>query len=109
MFDGEPLQCCERAANDKFYQHCHERALNPNKFPDVTLRELVDVEDIFEINVVVYALELDDQSPKATVVQLSRKKYERMMYVNFHESHFSFTFDIAKYCQRYECSRCSEF
>jgi len=102
------IKGCERAAKEKFYQYCHVRDLNPNKFPGVTLRELVDVEDIFEINVVVYALELDDRSPKATVVQLSRKKYERTMYVNLHESHFSYIFDISKYCQRYECPRCSE-
>jgi len=92
-----------------FSKYCHVRALNPNKFPGVTLRELVDVEDIFEINVMVYALELDDQSPKATVVQLSRKKYERTVYVNLHESHFSYIFEFSKYCQRYECPRCSEF
>jgi len=70
---------------------------------------LVDLEDVFEINVVVYALELDDQSPKPTVVQLSRKKYERTMCVNLHESHFSYIFDVSKYCQRYECPHCSEF
>jgi len=108
LFDGASLDC-ERAAKEKFYKYCHERELNPNKFPGVTLRELVDVEDIFEINVVVYALELDDQSPKATVVQLSRKMYERTMNVNLHESNFSCIFDVSKYCQRYECPRCSEF
>jgi len=58
---------------------------------------------------VVYALELDDDSPKATVVQLSRKKYERTMYVNLHESNFSYIFDVSKYCRRYESPRCSEF
>ena len=57
----------------------------------------------------MYALELDDDSPKATVVQLSRKKYERTMYVNLHESHFSYIFDVSKYCRRYKCPRCSEF
>jgi len=31
------------------------------------------------------------------------------MYVNLHESHFSFIFDISKYCQLCECPRCSEF
>jgi len=108
LFDGASLDC-ERASKEKFYQYCHERGLNPNKFAGVTLRELVDVEDIFKMNVMVYALELDDQSPKATVVQLSRKKYERTMYVNLHESHFSYIFDVSKYCQRYKCPRCSEF
>jgi len=88
---------------------CHERDLNPNKFPSVTLRELNDVEDIFEVNVMVYSLELDSDSSKATVVQPSRKKYKRTMYVNLHESHFSFIFDIFKYCQLYACPRCSEF
>jgi len=73
------------------------------------LRELNDVEDIFEINVMMYSLELDSDSPKATVVQPSRKKYKRTLYVNLHESHFSFIFDISKYCQLYECPRCSEF
>jgi len=56
----------------------------------------------------VYSLELDDQY-KATVVQLSRKKYERTMYVNLHESHFSYIFDVSKYCQRYECTRVAWF
>ena len=45
-----------------FFQYCHERELNPNIFPGVTLRELVDVEDIFEINVVMYVLELESSS-----------------------------------------------
>jgi len=31
------------------------------------------------------------------------------MYVNLHESHFSYIFDVSKHCQRYECPRCSEF
>jgi len=88
---------------------CHERDLNSNKFPSVTLRELNDVEDIFEINVMVYSLELDSDSPKPTVVQPSRKKYKRTMHVNLHESHFSFIFDISKYCQLYKCPRCSDF
>jgi len=109
LFDGNEPHSCEHATKERFYQYCHERELNPNKFPGVTLRELVDVEDIFEINVVVYALELDDQSPEATVVQLSHKKYKRTMYVNLHESHFSYIFDVSKYCLRYECPRCSEF
>jgi len=108
LFDGVSLDC-ERATKEKFYRYCHEQKLIPNKFAGVTLRELVDVEDIFEINVVVYALELDDQSPEATLVQLSCKKYERTMYVNLHESHFSYIFDVSKYCQRYECPHCSEF
>ena len=73
---------------------CHERDLNPNTFPSVTLRELNDVEDIFEITVMVYSLELDSASPKATVVQPSRKKNKRTLYVNLHESHFSFIFSI---------------
>jgi len=95
LFDGASLDC-ERATKEKFYKYCHEQKLNPNKFPGVTLRELIYVEDVFEINVVVYALELDDQSAKATVAQLSRKKYERTMYVNLHESHFKLHFRCFK-------------
>jgi len=95
LFDGEPLQCCERTTKEKFYQCCHERELSPNKFPGFSLREMMDVEDIFVNNVMVYSLERDDQSPEATVVQLSRKKYKRTMHVNLHESHFSYIFDFS--------------
>jgi len=38
LFDGASLDC-ERASKEKFYQYCHERGLNPNKFAGVTLRE----------------------------------------------------------------------
>ena len=74
LFDAEQLHSCERAAKDKICNYCHEQKLNPNKFPGVTLHELVDVEDIFKINVMVYSLDLDQDSPKATVVQPCRKK-----------------------------------
>ena len=73
LFDGASLDC-ERAANEKFYKNCHEREFNPNKFPGVTLRELVDVEDIFQINVAVYSLEVDHQSPKAWIGNLRPAK-----------------------------------
>jgi len=49
LFDGEPLQCCERAAKDKFYQYCPVWVLNPNKFPGVTLRELVEVKTFLKL------------------------------------------------------------
>jgi len=72
LFDGASCDC-ERETKEKLCKYCHEQKLNPNKFSGVILHELVDVEDIFEINVMVFALELDDQYPEATVVQLSRK------------------------------------
>ena len=33
LFDGKPLQYCERATKERFYKYYHERELNPNKFP----------------------------------------------------------------------------
>jgi len=58
---------------EKFYKCCHERVVNSKKFPGITLHELVAVEDVFEINVMIYLFELHGDYPKAYFLQMSRK------------------------------------
>jgi len=44
----------------------------------------------------LHSLELEDVVPKATLVQMSRKKYEIAMHLG--ESRFSYIFDFSKEC-----------
>ncbi|XP_071492843.1 uncharacterized protein [Diadema antillarum] len=98
-----------------------------NKFPGVKLSELSDVEEFFQINIIVYQLvpvgdesiggdcgkEVNDvctptvsstetekdlfsseQTVAATLIRRGLDKFAETLYVNLHDSHFSYIIDI---------------
>ena len=78
-------------------------------FAGVTLDDLHKVESKFETNVVVYQLvEIDNGKTMAELVRRSPAQYQETMYVNLHESHYSYIQDIGKYCHSYKCSKCEQ-
>ena len=78
-------------------------------FAGVTLDDLHTVESKFETNVVVYQLvEIDNGKTMAELVRRSPAQYQETMYVNLHESHYSYIQDIGKYCHSYRCRKCGD-
>ena len=78
-------------------------------FAGVTLDDLLKVESKFETNVVVYQLvEIDNGKTMAELVRRSPAQYQETMYVNLHESHYSYIQDIGKYCHSYRCRKCGD-
>ena len=78
-------------------------------FAGVTLDDLHKVESKFETNVVVYQLvEIDNGKTMAELVRRSPAQYQETMYVNLHESHYSYIQDIGKYCHSYRCRKCGD-
>ena len=76
-------------------------------FAGVTLDDLHKVESKFETNVVVYHLvEIDNGKTMAELVRRSPAQYQETMYVNLHESHYSYIQDIGKYCHSWRCRNC---
>ena len=76
-------------------------------FAGVTLDDLHKVESKFETNVVVYQLvEIDNGKTMAELVRRSPAQYQETMYVNLHESHYSYIQDIGKYCHSWRCRNC---
>ena len=76
-------------------------------FAGVTLDDLHKVESKFETNVVVYQLvEIDNGKTMAKLVRRSPAQYQETMYVNLHESHYSYIQDIGKYCHSWRCRNC---
>ena len=76
-------------------------------FAGVTLDDLHKVESKFETNVVVYQLvEIDNGKRMAELVRRSPAQYQETMYVNLHESHYSYIQDIGKYCHSWRCRNC---
>ena len=78
-------------------------------FVGVTLDDLHKVESKFETNVVVYQLvEIANGKTMAELVRRSTGCGKTTMYVNLHESHYSYIQDIGKYCHSYRCRKCGD-
>ena len=73
-------------------------------FVGVTLDDLHKVESKFETNVVVYQLvEIANGKTMAELVRRSTGHYTETMYVNLHETHYSYIRDINMYCHSWRC------
>ena len=94
------------------------------KFCGVKLKELIDLEHLYEVNIFVYALEPtkqdgeeneddepDDTKPEiaAELIHRSLCHYPSTLYLNLYQRHFSYIKDLKKYTKSYCCSRCGKF
>ena len=78
-------------------------------FVGVTLDDLHKVESKFETNVVVYQLvEIANGKTMAELVRRSTGHYPETMYVNLHETHYSYIRDINMYCHSWRCRNCEQ-
>ena len=82
------------------------------KFAGVSVKDLYRVETVFRTNVCVYSLvkpnENDaDERPTAELIRRSICKYPTTLYLNLHETHFSFISDVRMYCHSYRCRTCN--
>ena len=84
------------------------------EFAGVTLFDLYRVETTFQTNVCVYQLvkpdaeDAEDGKSTAELVCRSLCKYPETMYLNLHETHFSFIQDVHMYCNSYRCRKCGD-
>ena len=78
-------------------------------FVGVTLDDLHKVESKFETNVVVYQLvEIANGKTMAELVRRPTGHYTETMYVNLHETHYSYIRDINMYCHSWRCRNCEQ-
>ena len=108
-------------------QHYYERYRGffpeKKKFFGVKLKELHDLEQIYEVNISVYSLEPtkpdgeegdEDKTEEENTVpdiasQLVHRSlchYPSTLYLNLYQNHFSYIKDLKKYVKSYSCSRC---
>ena len=83
------------------------------RFAGVTLDDLYRIETTFQTNVCVYKLvesddDDDDGKKIAELVRRSLCHYSDTMYLNLHETHFSYIQNIQMYCHSYKCRKCGE-
>ena len=99
---------------------------NPGKFNGVPLKDLPELEKLFEVNIVVYSLEPtrsegeqgyetngvdDNERPEiaAHLIQRSHHHYGSTLYLNLYKYHFSYIKSLARYSKSYQCSRCGKY
>ena len=76
-------------------------------FVGVTIKDLHNIEAKFEVNMVVYKLvETGDWKATAELVRRSTDQYPETLYVNLHETHYSYIQDINMYSRSWRCPNC---
>ena len=79
------------------------------RLPEMLRPDLHKVESKFETNVVVYQLvEIANGKTMAELVRRSTGHYTETMYVNLHETHYSYIRDINMYCHSWRCRNCEQ-
>ena len=78
-------------------------------FEGVTIDELHKVEATFDVNVCVYKLvPTGNEKTMAELVRRSTGHYTETMYVNLHETHYSYIRYINMYCHSWRCRNCEQ-
>ena len=92
------------------YETYNQDAVPMEQFAGVTMKDFYRVETTFQTNVCVYSLvkpDEEDERPTAELVRRSVCKYPTTLYLNLHETHFSFIQDVRMYCHSYRCRKCN--
>ena len=107
-----------------YYEKYRETLFDRKKFCGVKLKELPDIEHLFEVNIFVYALEPTkpdgeegdediekekEDFAREIAAQLAHRSlchYSSTLYLNLYQNHFSYIKDLKKYAKSYSGSRC---
>ena len=91
------------------YEAYVQDGVSMEEFTGVTLDDLYRVETTFQTNVCVYKLVKPDGEDEKTTAELVRRsvcKNPDTLYLNLHETNFSFIQDVRMYCHSYRCRKC---
>ena len=105
IHQGCDVRCIEATVATLYAKYTDNTPVHD--FAGVPLDELDKVETKFKTNVCVYQLvEIADGKTTAELVRRSLGHYADTMFVNLHESHFSYIRDMKSYSHSYKCSKC---
>ena len=106
-----------RAGCEHYYERHREFFPEKKKFCGVKLKELIDLEQLYEVNIFVYSLEPtkpdgeegeediekeeEDFAPEITAQLIHRSlcHYPSTLYLNLYQNHFSYIKDLKKYAK----------
>ena len=102
VFEGANNRFCETHAKKLYEQFCSRFGYTES--PGIKLSDLVDLEDLYQINIIVYDLD----KKVARLVQQSRGIYSRTMRLNVHQNHLSLITNFDQHCRIFKCEKCNK-
>ena len=106
LFYGFHLNNLETDTQTKFRLYCQKQQIIPSRFEGVSLHDLIVIEDLFEINVMVYELAEFENDIVCRLIQNLQKIYPKTMKLNLFKNHFSYIFHFEKYSNIFQCAQC---
>ena len=100
--------CLETNTNllcDVYLKH---RKIQATNFRGVRLSDLKTIEQLFEINVLVFTLHISNGTTIATCERKSEGNYEENLYLHLQGNHFCFITNIDLYSKSYRCETCDK-
>ena len=104
VFRGSDKQECELDTKQLFQCYIHRFDIDPSSFDGVKLFDFVEIEDLFQVNIVVYSL----NETSAQLVHRSRKVFKDTIKLNLYENHFSLIHNLEKYSNVYLSVKCDQ-
>ena len=100
VFKGADWLDCKTKTRELFAQYAMN--FDVHNFSGIAIDDLVQIEDLFKVNVSIY--QLSEES--ARLVYRSRGLYQETMALNKYQNHLSLITDFKKYCAVYCCVSC---
>ena len=105
---GGEVRHLESAVTKLYETYKQDDDVSMEEFVGVTLDDLYRIETTFQTNVCAYKLvesddDDDDGKKTAELVRRSLCHYSDTMYLNLHETHFSYIQNIKMCCHSYKC------
>ena len=106
LFFGFHLNNLEADTQTKFRLYCQNRQISLSSFQGISLHDLLFVEDLFQINVLVYELAEFENDTVCRLIHNSQKIYPKTMKLTLFENHFSYIFHFEKYSSVFQGLKC---
>ena len=103
---GEKISALELLAKQLLKQFCDRTAIAVNDFNGISLDELEDISNIFDIGINLYEQKQDHKGERVTNLIYRSVKQDNVLYLNLFDDHFSYIKNLDKYSTSYLCPKC---
>ena len=99
----------EEHTADLFHRYVEQSNIDVAEFQGVTLESVKDIEDLTELNISIYDIELDNEKLIGVLSHRSINKYSKSIKLLRYENHICYTKDINAVFNSFRCDNCNKF
>ena len=108
FYHTEKQNLVERTANllPRFLEHCK---VDNNDFGGVTLEAIHDIEDLTELNISIYEMEVENDQLVGVLSRHSINKFPRSVTLLSYQNHICYTKDLSAVFNCFRCENSNRF